>query len=135
MPAAYAAPRFLPAGEAALVVELGDAIDDRVNGRVMALDRAIAGTGIFIAYQMYLKKRWSPDRVAGLAGGRLYDLVYNKYYVDEIYQRVFVDGLLAVTRAMLPETPTPRVSQGSSRKRSSSPLPVEGSSRRPTLNK
>lgn len=46
MPAAYAAPRFLPAGDAALVVELGDAIDDRLNERVMALDRAIAGTGI-----------------------------------------------------------------------------------------
>jgi NADH-quinone oxidoreductase subunit L len=72
---------------------------DPIEYATMLLSLAIAGTGIFIAYQMYLKKRWSPDRVAGLAGGRLYDLVYNKYYVDEIYQRVFIDGLLAVTRA------------------------------------
>jgi KipI family sensor histidine kinase inhibitor len=46
MTAAYAKPRFLPAGDAALVVELGDAIDDRVNERVMTLDRSIARAGI-----------------------------------------------------------------------------------------
>jgi KipI family sensor histidine kinase inhibitor len=46
MPAAYALPRFLPAGDAALVVELGDAVDEQVNGRVMALDAAIAAAGI-----------------------------------------------------------------------------------------
>lgn len=46
MSAAYALPRFLPAGDTALVVELGDAIDEQVNGRVMALDAAIADAGI-----------------------------------------------------------------------------------------
>ncbi len=33
--------RFLPAGESALVVELGNAIDPELNGRVLALDRAL----------------------------------------------------------------------------------------------
>jgi KipI family sensor histidine kinase inhibitor len=33
--------RFLPAGESALVVELGDAIDPELNARVLALDRAL----------------------------------------------------------------------------------------------
>lgn len=46
MPATYATPRFLPAGDTALVVELGDAIDDRVNARVMMLDRSVAQAGI-----------------------------------------------------------------------------------------
>lgn len=46
MSAAYALPRFLPAGDTALVVELGDAIDEQVNGRVMALDAAVADAGI-----------------------------------------------------------------------------------------
>lgn len=33
--------RFLPAGESALVIELGDAIDPELNARVLALDRAL----------------------------------------------------------------------------------------------
>jgi inhibitor of KinA len=35
-------PRFLPAGETALVVEFGDMIDPKLNDRVRALDRALA---------------------------------------------------------------------------------------------
>lgn len=46
MPAAYAEPRFLPAGDTGLIVELGDAIDDEVNARVMLLDRAIIDAGV-----------------------------------------------------------------------------------------
>ncbi len=38
----YAAPRFLPAGESALVVEFGQTIDPEVHDRVMALDAALA---------------------------------------------------------------------------------------------
>lgn len=34
-------PRFLPAGDAALVIELGDTIDPETNGRVHALARAL----------------------------------------------------------------------------------------------
>ena len=36
--------RFLAAGESALVVELGDAIDPELNARVLALDRALLQT-------------------------------------------------------------------------------------------
>ncbi|MCI0430681.1 MAG: 5-oxoprolinase subunit PxpB [Rhodospirillales bacterium] len=35
-------PRFLPAGDGGLVVELGNAIDERINAQVIALDRRIA---------------------------------------------------------------------------------------------
>jgi len=34
-------PRFLPAADAAVVVELGDTVDEAVNARVLALDEAI----------------------------------------------------------------------------------------------
>lgn len=34
--------RFLPAGECAVVIELGDAIDPALNARVLALDRALS---------------------------------------------------------------------------------------------
>jgi KipI family sensor histidine kinase inhibitor len=40
------APRFLPAGETALVAEFGRAIDPAIHDRVLALDAAIAATPI-----------------------------------------------------------------------------------------
>ncbi len=39
-------PRFLLAGETALVVEFGQTIDPAIHDRVMALDEAVAGAGI-----------------------------------------------------------------------------------------
>ncbi len=39
-------PRFLHAGESALVIEYGDAIDPKVHDRVLALDRTIAAAAI-----------------------------------------------------------------------------------------
>ena len=40
------APRFLPSGDCALVVEFGDQVDRAVSARVMALHRALARAGI-----------------------------------------------------------------------------------------
>jgi inhibitor of KinA len=34
-------PRYLPAGESALVVEFGDTIDPKIHDRVLALDAAV----------------------------------------------------------------------------------------------
>jgi KipI family sensor histidine kinase inhibitor len=39
---AHPRPRFLPCGDAALTIELGDGIDPLVNARVLALDAALA---------------------------------------------------------------------------------------------
>ncbi len=39
-------PRFLSAGDGGLVVELGNAIDEAINARVVALDRRVADAGI-----------------------------------------------------------------------------------------
>ena len=39
----YEAPRFFEAGDCALVVELGEAIDPGINDRVRALMQAIEG--------------------------------------------------------------------------------------------
>jgi NADH-quinone oxidoreductase subunit L len=72
---------------------------DPVEYATMALSIAIAFTGVWIARAMYETRRLSPDRVAELGGGVLYRWVYNKYYVDELYQAVFINGLLALTRA------------------------------------
>src|SRR5215203_431248 len=42
----FKTPRIVPAGEAALVVEFGDSIDETINGKVLGLDRAIAQANI-----------------------------------------------------------------------------------------
>jgi NADH-quinone oxidoreductase subunit L len=72
---------------------------DPIEYATMVASIAIAFAGILIARAMYQTKRVSPDRVADLGGGVLYRTVLNKYYVDELYQAVFVNGLLAITRA------------------------------------
>jgi NADH-quinone oxidoreductase subunit L len=73
---------------------------DPIEYATMVLSVAVAVVGILVARAMYRTKRLSPDRIAALGGGALYRTVLNKYYVDEFYQAVFVNGLLALTRAM-----------------------------------
>jgi NADH-quinone oxidoreductase subunit L len=64
---------------------------------LMLLSVGVAVTGILIARAMYLTRSFSPDRVSERLGA-LYQWIYNKYYVDELYEAVFVNGLLALTR-------------------------------------
>jgi NADH-quinone oxidoreductase subunit L len=52
----------------------------------------IAVAGIFVAYYFYLVKPEIPDRIQASAGP-LYKLLYNKWYVDELYDFLFVNGL------------------------------------------
>jgi NADH-quinone oxidoreductase subunit L len=66
---------------------------------LMVLSVLVAAGGILLARAMYKTKSVSPEIVSGLAGGALHRLVYDKYYVDELYEAVFINGLLALTRA------------------------------------
>ncbi len=59
---------------------------------LMAVSVAIAFIGIGIAYFLYLKHPALPRRLAERWSG-LYRLVSNKYYVDELYQVLFVNSL------------------------------------------
>jgi NADH-quinone oxidoreductase subunit L len=51
---------------------------------------AIAAAGIALAYQMYLHRPGMADRLAERLRG-LYTLLWNKYWVDEVYDTVFVE--------------------------------------------
>ena len=55
----------------------------------MGLSVAVAFTGILLAWWLYLRAKELPKSLAQKYA-RLYDLVYNKYYVDEIYDALFV---------------------------------------------
>ena len=61
---------------------------------LMALSVIIALIGIVVAYFLYIKRPELPARITeGL--GDIYTLVYNKYFVDEIYMALVVRPLLA----------------------------------------
>ena len=47
---------------------------------------------------MYRRETLSPEIFANLAGGSLYRLFDRKWYFDEIYQAVFVNGTLLLAR-------------------------------------
>jgi NADH-quinone oxidoreductase subunit L len=56
--------------------------------------------GIALAWLFYVAKPELPERVAAGMGG-LYKLVYNKYFVDEIYDAAVVDPLISGSRVVL----------------------------------
>jgi NADH-quinone oxidoreductase subunit L len=66
----------------------------------MALSVSVAGAGCFLAYLMYRKEVLSPDIFANLAGGGIYRLFNNKWYLDEIYQVLFVNGTLLLANIL-----------------------------------
>jgi NADH-quinone oxidoreductase subunit L len=60
---------------------------------MMIVSMAIAGLGILLAYKLYIKNPRLPDRMAERYPAS-YSMIYNKYWVDEIYDWVFVGPLV-----------------------------------------
>jgi len=60
---------------------------------MMIVSMVIAGLGILLAYRMYIKKPSLPDRLAE-SYKVPYELIANKYWVDEIYHFFFVGPLI-----------------------------------------
>jgi len=65
---------------------------------LMIFSVAVATGGFFFAYLLYFRRSISPDRFSSFAGGLPYRVLYNKYYVDEIYAFVFIRGTLLLAR-------------------------------------
>ncbi len=65
---------------------------------LMAVSVGVAALGFYVAYLMYYRGRLAPERFSSLAGGLFYRLFHSKYYIDEIYQVVFVGGTLLLAR-------------------------------------
>ncbi len=68
-----------------------------VHTLVMILSIVIAVAGLTFAWLVYQKKVFSADKMAA-AMGPLYRGSSNKWYFDEMYEAVFVNGTLALTR-------------------------------------
>jgi NADH-quinone oxidoreductase subunit L len=67
---------------------------------LMALSVAVASLGALIAYLMYRRESLSPAIFANLAGGVVYRLFDRKWYVDEIYQFLFVNSTLLLAKVL-----------------------------------
>jgi NADH-quinone oxidoreductase subunit L len=59
---------------------------------LMLLSVAVAAVGFYIAYLWYVRSPEAPERVAA-AAGPAYQVVLNKFYVDELYDALFVNRL------------------------------------------
>jgi NADH-quinone oxidoreductase subunit L len=66
---------------------------------LMAVSVGVAFTGAGLAYLMYYRQRVRPEIFSEALGGVPYRVVANKYYVDELYDLVFVRGTLLLARA------------------------------------
>ncbi len=67
---------------------------------LMAVSVSVAAFGAFIAYLMYRKEALSPAIFSNLAGGFFYRLFDRKWYFDEVYQAVFVNGTLLLAQLL-----------------------------------
>ena len=83
--------KFFPTGE----------VPEDMN--LMAISVAFGLAGIALAYLMYVAKPGMADSLAGSVKG-LYTLVYNKYFVDEIYDAAVVKPLVGGSREVLWKT-------------------------------
>jgi NADH-quinone oxidoreductase subunit L len=58
----------------------------------MIFSMAVAAAGIYMAYKFYIAKPELPEKVTEKIPA-IYDLVYHKYYVDEIYDATVVEPI------------------------------------------
>lgn len=61
---------------------------------LMAVSVGVGLLGIFLAYIIYLKKKAKPAETLANRFSLLYKLIYNKYFIDEFYNGVFVGGAM-----------------------------------------
>jgi len=68
---------------------------------LMLASLGIGLLGLAFGYWLYARRIRIVERLRSLAGGALYRLVANKYYVDEAYEAVFIKPGYALSRRVL----------------------------------
>ena len=66
---------------------------------VKLLPIGLATAGVVGAYIAYVRLPWLPISVAGRAGA-LYRFLFNKWYFDELYDRIFVGPAVRIGRLL-----------------------------------
>jgi NADH-quinone oxidoreductase subunit L len=67
---------------------------------LMGISVAVALLGAWLAYVLYLSKPYLPQKIADSLGS-FYEAVLNKYYVDELYAKLFVKPLIDGSTSIL----------------------------------
>src|SRR6202011_2102257 len=70
------------------------------NESLVYISVAAGVLGILVAYIFYIAKPGLPDSLANSLSG-LYKLIYNKYFVDEIYNAAVVTPVVTGSRTVL----------------------------------
>jgi len=70
------------------------------NEMLAWLSAGVGIVGIAIAYLFYVVKPSLPESIANAFSG-LYKLIYNKYFIDEVYDATVITPLLATSRTVL----------------------------------
>jgi NADH-quinone oxidoreductase subunit L len=96
--AQFLAPVMAHHGEEAVAAAREASSGAMIEYLLMALSLGIAGGGIWLAYRWYIQRPEVPEKIAA-ANPFLYKLLYNKYYVDQLYDAMFVNRVkdLALT--------------------------------------
>ena len=93
----FLAPVFHKAHE--ISISHPESVEHWLEGILMALSLVVAGAGIGIAYLFYIKNRDIPKKLAENFKP-IYTLLFNKYYVDEIYQAIIVRPLYRLSELL-----------------------------------
>ncbi len=86
----FLAPVF---GSAGVAEAAGEAAGRSKELLLMLVSVTVAVLGFILAYVLYVSKPYLPEKIAASLGS-FYDAVLNKYYVDELYAKLFVKPLV-----------------------------------------
>lgn len=64
---------------------------------LMVIALILVMLSIFLAFKIYGKKYLSPENEGEIFGKNLHKLIFNKYFVDEIYQRFLVNPFMKIS--------------------------------------
>jgi NADH-quinone oxidoreductase subunit L len=80
-------------GSGAVAEGAGEAANRGTELLLMGISVAVAFLGLIFAYVLYVSKPYLPEKIADALNG-FYTTVLNKYYVDELYAKLFVKPLV-----------------------------------------
>jgi NADH-quinone oxidoreductase subunit L len=78
----------------------GEAASNAKEYTLMGVSVLVAFSGAFLAWFLYISRPYLPQKIADALNG-FYTAVLNKYYVDELYAKVFVKPLIDGSTSIL----------------------------------
>jgi NADH-quinone oxidoreductase subunit L len=93
-------PVFKTAADPGLVESSREATEKTLEFLLMGISVVAALSGLALAYVLYISKPYLPQKIADSLGS-FYNTVLNKYYIDELYAKIFVKPLVDGSTSIL----------------------------------